>query len=181
MTVEVKLVVDKQSSAQVQRKLKQLRSAISGSGGGGAGGMRNANRNVSLWLLRWVNDNFKTEGGKVGNWKPFTYGGRLVKKGTRGASPISLLPSKRRAYINPSAKLLQDTGALRLSFDVFHSQKNAGVGSDLKYAAAHEQGLPSRNLPQRRMLPESGDKDVTQGIIKIYDAYIRKVTNKRVS
>jgi phage gpG-like protein len=116
-----------------------------------------ANRRVSVWLLRWVNDNFKTQGGKVGKWKPFKLGGRRIPGGG----------------IDRSAKLLQDTGRLRASFNAFHSRTVAGVGSNLNYSITHELGLPHRNLPRRRMLPLASDRSVTAGIVRIYDNYIR--------
>ena len=71
--IEAKLVLNKQSSAQVQRKFKQLQKST--------GDMSLPNRSVSLWLLRWVNENFKSQGGKVGGWKPFKIGGRWIGKG----------------------------------------------------------------------------------------------------
>ena len=70
---------------------------------------------------------------------------------------------------------------MRLKFHPFHSRTKAGVGNNLPRAVAHELGLPSRNLPARRMLPESDDKDVTRGIIKIYDIYLRKAVRKRIT
>lgn len=117
-----------------------------------------ANKAVSIWLMRWVNENFKTQGGKVGGWKPFKLGGRPLPGGG----------------IDRSAKLLQDTGRLRASFSPFHSRRVAGIGSDLNYSITHELGLPHRNLPSRRMLPLDTDRDVEAGIIRIYDVYIRR-------
>jgi len=118
-----------------------------------------ANRRVSVWLMRWVNENFKGQGSKVGGWKPFKLGGRKLPGGG----------------IDRSAKLLQDTGRLRASFSPFHSRNTAGIGSDIIYSATHELGLPHKNLPARRMIPLASDADVTRGIIKIYDHYIRTV------
>lgn len=117
-----------------------------------------ANRRVSIWLMRWVNDNFKSQGGKVGGWKPFKLGGRRLPGGG----------------IDRSAKLLQDEGRLRASFSPFHGRTMAGIGSDLGYAITHQLGLPHRNLPARRMLPLNTDRDVERGIIRIYDNYIRR-------
>ncbi len=116
-----------------------------------------ANRQVSVWLARWVNDNFKSEGGNVGKWKPFKAGGRL-----------------RNGRVDTTAKLLQDTGALRASFLPFHSRKVAGIGANAPYSIYHELGIPSRGLPSRRMLPLASDTKVTNAIIRIYDTFIRK-------
>lgn len=136
------------SSRRARRKLQSL-----------ARQMKNptpANRNVSIWLLRWANQNFKTEGGKVGGWKPFKLGGRRLPDGS----------------IDTTAKLLQDTGRLHASFSNFYSRQVAGIGSNLDYSLTHELGLPHRNLPSRRMLPLASDKEVENSIIKIYDDYI---------
>jgi len=119
---------------------------------------RSANRKVSIWLVRWVNQNFKSQGGKVGGWKPFKHGGRRMPGGA----------------IDASAKLLQDTGRLRISFNPFFSKTEAGIGSGLRYSITHELGYPHRNLPARRMLPIASDPGVIAGIRKIYVAHVSK-------
>lgn len=119
------------------------------------------NKAVSVWLTRWVNQNFKTQGGKVGGWTPFKHGGRWVGKG-------------RTRRFDTSAKLLQDTGKLKASYKGFYSNRFAGVGTDVTYAKKHEFGVPSRRLPARRMLPTNQDKDVILGVTKIYDHFVRK-------
>ena len=106
-------------AAKVQRNLKDLGDPL---------------YSVSTYLDRWVQSNFKTEGGKVGGWVPFSYGGRLTKGG-----------------VDFTAKLLQDTGRLRASFTPFHSKTDAGIFSDLDYSKNHEEGI---GVPQRRLLPK---------------------------
>lgn len=119
---------------------------------------RRPNRQISIWLLRWVNENFKSEGGKVGGWKPFKLGGRRLPGGK----------------IDRSAKLLQDTGRLRQSFNPFHSARVGGVGSNLNYVLTHELGLPHKNLPARRMVPISSDRDVVSAVVRIYNRHIQR-------
>lgn len=83
-------------------------------------------KKISIMLDRWVQTNFKTEGGNVGGWAPIQRQGRI----------------------------LQDTGRLRASFLPFANKKNAGIGSDLPYAETHEEGIGvkvRRMLPE---LPE---------------------------
>jgi len=109
---------------------------------------------ISIWLDRWNKQNFKTEGGNVGGWKPFAAGGRRRKGGG----------------FDSSAKLLQDTGRLRLSYLPFANNHMGGIGSDLPYAAAHQEGFKS--VPARRMVPEK--TDVINDIIKIADAHAKK-------
>jgi len=112
---------------------------------------------VSLMLDKWVQDNFKTEGGKVGGWVAFKVGGRWIKQGQisrrEGAQEGIGRKTKTRA-LDTSAKLLQDTGRLRASFFPFASRFNAGIMSNLPYAKAHNEGIPKKGLPARRMLPK---------------------------
>lgn len=124
-----------------EQKLKKLEKSASKAGDA----LRNksiAMKKVSIFLDRWVQENFRSEGGNVGKWEPFAMGGRM-KKG----------------LFDSSAKLLQDTGALRASYRPFSTNNNAGIGSDSKYSKAHDKGL---GVPERRTLPvaEEVDKDV---------------------
>lgn len=123
---------------------------------------RIANKAVALQLDRWVEDNFATEGGKVGKWAPFKLGGRRMKGGG----------------IDTSAKLLRDTLALRGSFRGFSDNKMAGIGFHEPYGLHHEFGLPGRNLPARRMLPNNKDQDVKEMARKIYELHIEKAISK---
>lgn len=92
-------------------------------------------KKVSVYLDRWVQDNFKTEGGKVGGWQDFARGGRLED-----------------GQIDTTAQLLQDTGRGRASFTPFATKKDAGIGSDLPYMRDHDKG--ENGQVQRRILPE---------------------------
>lgn len=103
------------------------------------GDLTPAYKRASVFLDQWVQRNFKTEGALVGGWPPFAMGGRFV-------------PGHG---IDAAAKLLQDTGRLRLSFKPFATRRNAGIRSELPYAEAHEKG--TKRLPQRRMLPERSE------------------------
>lgn len=129
-----------------------------------------ANREVSIWLLKWVNDNFKTQGGKVspGGWEPLKTGGRY-KKNSRGKQ---LGAGRRRQKYDPYAKVLQDTGRLRGSFHNFYTRTTAGVGSALFYAPFHDLG--TKYIPQRRILPSQEDRDVEQGALRIYEAHVQR-------
>lgn len=112
------------------------------------------NKKISILLDRWVQVNFKTEGKNVGSWPPFASGGRIVKGGIDG-----------------SAKLLQLTGNLRMSFKPFYDKKDAGIGSRLPYSKPHHEGL--KNLPERRMLP---NENLDEGLIrKVREMYVQHV------
>lgn len=109
---------------------------------------------VSVFLDRWVQQNFKTEGGNVGGWAPLAAGGRWVKG----------------QGLDPTAKILQDTGRLRTSFKPFTSMFNAGIGSDLPYSIKHNKG--EDGLPVRRMLPKR--KEVIGDARKILDSHVER-------
>ena len=116
---------------------------------------KHVHKKAAIFLDQWVQQNFKSEGGKVGGWLPFAAGGRWRKgKG-----------------LDTSAKLLQDTGRLRLSYLPFATTREAGIGSKLPYSKSHEQGL---GVPVRRVLPV--DKDVRGAILSMFDAHARGVT-----
>lgn len=150
MTAEVRIVPNRSLNEAALKRLRKLAKDV--------GDTTGVNRQVSIWLLRWVNDNFRSEGGKVGGWPPFKLGGRR----------------KRGGGIDRTAKLLQDTGRLRASIQPFHSRRNAGVGSAIIYAGPHDTGLPRRGLPQRRILPIDTDSDVEKSILRIYEVDLQR-------
>ena len=76
---------------------------------------------VAVFLDRWVQTNFRKEGGLVGRWKKLKLGGRRLTGGG----------------FDPTAKILQDTGRLRISFIPFSNRRTAGIGSDIPYAKKH--------------------------------------------
>lgn len=116
--------------------------------------LKTPNKKIATKLDSWVQQNFRSEGGRVGKWKPFAYGGRLQDDGS----------------IDQSAKLLQDTGRLRISFVAFATNIIAGIGSDLPYSITHEKG--TKRIPKRRMLPE--EKDFKPIVGAIYTKHVRK-------
>lgn len=91
----------------------------------------------AVFLDQWVQRNFRTEGGKVGGWKPF--------------SPVTLAQIAQSDPGRQPAKLLQRTGRLRSSFLPFAENRDAGIGSNLYYAKPHHEG--KGRLPKRQMLP----------------------------
>jgi len=85
------------------------------------------NKKAAIFLDRWVQKNFQSQGGKVGGWEA----------------------------IDRAGKILQDTGRLRSSFIPFAKRSDAGIGSSLKYSKPHDQGVG--NMPKRQILPERSD------------------------
>ena len=124
------------------------------------------NKRIGVFLDRWVQDNFRTEGGKVGGWAPLKLGGRVLYKTTAsGVVPKGF---------DSSAKILQDTGTLRLSFVPFASRRNAGIGSDLDYSKKHDQGI---GVTQRRILPLH--REVDKDIKLLYTQWGRSILNDK--
>jgi len=115
---------------------------------------RTANIAVSTQLYAWTIKNFDTEGSSFGGWKALR--------------PATVKAKKREG----KEKILVRTGALRASFLPFHSDDNAGIGTELEYSVYHENGVPSRNLPKRPMLPPR--KVVLDIGMKVYQFYIDK-------
>lgn len=120
------------------------------------------NRRVAVLLDTWVQRNFQSEGGLVGGWKPFKLGGRRLPGGG----------------IDYTAKLLQDTGQLRASFDTIFDSDSVEIWSDLYYAKFHEYG--ARNLPQRRMLPRGTDENLIRPMARIFNDWIRENARRKL-
>jgi len=117
--------------------------------------VRPAHVKVSIFLDQWVQRNFKNQGSELGSdkWPDFQQGGRRTVDGG----------------LDTSAKLLQDTGRLKFSFLPFASQRDAGIGSKIKYSKPHNEGL---KVPKRRILPEP--LEVQERIRKILTTHGRK-------
>jgi phage gpG-like protein len=122
------------------------------------GNFKPAYQRIGVFLDQWVQQNFRQEGGVLsdGPWPPFARGGRVVM-------------SAQGTYLDTSAKLLQDTGRLRASFDPFVTKRNVGIGSDLPYARAHHEGIG--DLPERRLLPEQ--HEVRRPVADIFNGHVR--------
>lgn len=151
----MRIETDTTKIKELKRKLATARDGLKNDG--------IAMRQIAIFLDRWVQKNFQSSGDEVGGWAPFTYGGRLTTKRKGNAKSI-----EGRRWINGSAKLLMDTGALRLSFLPFIKQGSAGIGSDLPYSEPHEKG--TKHVPQRRLLPQNAE--VKADVVEILDNFI---------
>ena len=76
---------------------------------------------IGMRALAWINENFETDGGKVGGWQPLSE--NTVAQRRKGSS-----------------KPLQDTGNLRGSFEYEVSGNQVKVGTSVEYAKFHEFG-----------------------------------------
>ena len=113
-------------------------------------------KKISIMLDRWVQENFKTEGGNVGGWAPLKAGGRFTGKG------------KNRKF-DPSAKILRNTTRLSKSFLPFADKKDAGIGSDLPYSKPHDEGI---GIVMRRILPVL--PEVKRDINNAYNDHVKE-------
>lgn len=136
-------------TAAVRAKLAKTRGDMVGSGA------KKVYRKASILLDQWVQRNFKNEGSKLSGgdaWPPFKIGGR-----------------RRGSQLDTSAKLLQDTGALRASHLPFHSGRNAGIGSELPYSKFHDEGI---GVPMRRTLPK--EQEIRPALMQLFDSHVRR-------
>jgi phage gpG-like protein len=112
-------------------------------------------KKISVFLDQWVQRNFKAQGAALKGdvWPRFAIGGRRRKGGG----------------IDTSAKLLQDTGALRISHLPFSSNSDAGIGSWLPYSKFHQEGI---GVPRRRTLPER--VEVSDAISQLFNEHVKR-------
>lgn len=153
--MSISVTPNKQTLEAAKKRLLAARDGLKNNGA--------AMRQVAVFLDQWVQRNFQSKGGKVGGWEPFKYGGRLTTKRKATAQSI-----EGHRWVNGAAALLQDTGALRLSFLPFVRAGVAGIGSDLPYSKPHQEGLAG--LPQRRMLPKA--QEVQVDVKEILDNFV---------
>lgn len=129
---------------------------------------RLANRKAAINLYGWVMRNFDAEGGlgEDGPWEDLAAGGRWKGEGDG-------------RYFQADYKVLQDTGALRQSFEPFSDGEEAGVGAvamtagdrPANLAAVHEYGAPDLNLPARPMLPSA--RQALEIGINVYGLHVK--------
>ena len=135
-------------------------------------------KQISVWLDTWTQRNFRTEGGKVGGWAPFVHGGRVRKEKGKKAGLAQSITNK--AFVDGTAKLLQDSGRLRASFLPFADSKKAGIGSDLPYAEPHQEGGDPWPV-KRKIVPEDVDviKEVMDMANEHADKELKKIRRRR--
>jgi phage gpG-like protein len=106
-------------------------------------------------LDRWVQENFKSEGGKVGGWAPLadsTIESRMRRRNKTGA-----------------IRILQDTGTLRMKWKHNFGPDFAATVSAVEYGIFHETG--TKKMPQRRILPKP--EEVADKIKEVFAASLR--------
>ena len=131
-----------------------------------------AMKKISIFIDRWAQKNFSSEGGKVGGWPAFKHGGRINSEGRGELIQVVVPWGVIDVHLDKSAKLLQDTGTLRLHTKPFFNKFNAGLINDLDYAEAHQEG--KGNSPQRKFIPDGTEREVIDGSAQILNDYIKE-------
>lgn len=155
------------------------------------------NKKISTDLDAWVQRNFATEGRlwSPAGWeplKPSTLIGRARKiagKGKRsmvrklyrqGKTMAQVGAATKKLYGGPlgQAMILQDTSAMRKSFEPFFDADQGGIGTqrDKEHADLseyHQEGNRARNLPRRPMLP-SREQAAEIGV-QVYRLHVAKM------
>jgi phage gpG-like protein len=148
------------NSENVERKLRLMARQLEQT--------ETPNRAAAIELYQFVMKNFQTEGGmtEAGAWEPL--------------ADSTVAWKERRGY----QMVLQNTGALRASFEPFSDATMAGVGArqltgtidgrDPDIAEVHEFGLG--NVPARPMLP-SYDQALAIGM-RVYDYFVEQAQRR---
>ena len=117
---------------------------------------RSVNAKAVAVVDRWVQENFKTEGGNVGGWVP-------LKKQT--------IDRRRKGKGSGSAKMLQDVGWLRSKWRHIVTDDAAILRSGVGYGIYHDSDKPRSKLPQRRILPKRDE--IWPRIKQLFEEHIR--------
>jgi phage gpG-like protein len=162
------LAVQVTGDVEVLRRLRKLGAVM------GPDAQLQSNRKAAIALHSDVMRTFQAQGATHGRskWDALKAGGRYTglgrkrKDGSRGARRF------QTAY-----KLLQDTGALRMSYVPLYDRSLTGVGAlsvkgHADLAPLHENGNPARNLPARPMLPPVNK--AMQIVTQVYGLAIEK-------
>ncbi len=117
-------------------------------------------KKAAVVLFRWIQKNFRAEGGlhdsTFGPWKPLAQ---------------STINRRRKAGGIGRPKILQDTGNLRQRWDVRGDKRSGSVKSRQDYSGDHERGIPSRRLPQRKILPR--ESQAQKLVFPIFKDHVR--------
>ena len=163
MTLSMKIKGHKALTANMRKKHAQLKDR------------KTVNSNAVVVVDRWIQENFQTQGANVGGWKPLS---DSTKFGTSSRSTLLGLSSKRVSRGGESAKILQDTGALRLKWNHIVSDKEATIESLAKskdgfyYGMAHNEGGKNNKPPKRQILPDP--RMVWPELALVYRKFLKK-------
>lgn len=127
---------------------------------------RATNAKCVVFLGKWIQDNFKSEGRKAiggGGWEPLS----------------DLTIALRRNKGRESTRILQDIGNLKNKWKQFYTDQDAYIESGVNYGWKHNLGDPRNKwmghlapIPQRKILPTK--KQIWPGIKEIYKLFLKK-------
>ncbi len=107
-------------------------------------------------LDKWIQLNFRTEGDKVGGWKPLT--------------DATIYSRRHGKKANNSTKILQDVGELRKNWKHKWTNFNGYIQSEEDYGEFHNKG---KGVPQRRIIPEK--HEMVDTFRRIFNSFIGKI------
>lgn len=130
---------------------------------------RDIERPRGLWArfgvqgLKWVDENFKKQGGllKEGKWQKLA-DSTLKRRRTRKKKPTE------------SKNILMDSGDLKKSINTRFTSRGVWIGTAKDYGIYHDSDAPRRKLPQRRILPRQKDDTMVSRLRKVLRNYIRE-------
>jgi len=128
---------------------------------------RVANSRAVVVVDRWIQVNFRTEGGNVGGWKPLA---KETKEAFRhGWGKVSYRGGD-------DSKILQDTGTGRKSWKHIVSHNEASILNVAEHPYTREKGYMNahdkgKGVPQRRILPE--DREIWPKLRLVYGNFIK--------
>lgn len=105
---------------------------------------------------RWIQKNFRSEGGEVGGWEP-------LAKSTEATRRVGRKKDKGH-------KILQDTGQLKTRWKLNWNHKRAIVKSGVNYGHYHDSKESRRRLPRRQILPD--EEHIIDPIRKIFKKHV---------
>lgn len=91
-------------------------------------------------------------------WKPLsdaTLMARAYRKTRSRRARLKTEKGRQRSIVGAfgDARILQDTGLLRSSITARATQNSVRIGTNVKYAAVHQLGSKTKNIPARPFLP----------------------------
>ena len=113
--------------------------------------------------LKWVDENFKKQGGllKEGKWQKLA-DSTIKRRQTR---------KKRKTK---STQILIDRGDLRGSFNTRFTSRGVWIGTEKVYGIYHDSDKSRKKLPHRRLLPRQKDTTIVTRLAKTLRNYIRE-------
>ena len=129
---------------------------------------RNVNKKAIVYLDKWIQDNFKSQGRKAeggSGWKelaPVTIEARQARaRAGTGAAPMR------------APQILINNATLKGRWKHLYTHTQAAIQSGVHYGVYHDSDDPRKKLPQRKILPRK--KQVWPDLKTIYKRFLNEV------